>query len=85
MNKHSPTGKRKRRPSLTLPADPSSVWLRLRSVANRYNVSKRTVPRLVEAQRLPPPEFPLGNDLPMWHRRVLDEHDAAATKQSVTA
>jgi hypothetical protein len=79
MNKHNPTGKNKR-PSYARPADPHSDWLRKSAVASRYNVSERTVDRKVKKKLLPPPEFPLGGELPLWRRRQLDAHDEAATQ-----
>jgi hypothetical protein len=50
-------------------------YLRKKSVADRYDICPRTVDRATRAGRLPAPEFPLGNKVPMWSRRKLDEHD----------
>ena len=54
-------------------------WLRKAQVRQRYgNISNKSVERHVEAKRLPPPEFPLGNRVPFWDEAVLDENDRQA-------
>jgi hypothetical protein len=54
-------------------------WLRKAQVRQRYgNISDKAVERHVAAKRLPPPEFPLGNRIPMWDEDVLDENDRRA-------
>jgi hypothetical protein len=54
-------------------------YLRKADVAVRYgNINKRSVDRHVERKVLPPPEYPLENDIPMWDEEKLDEHDRAA-------
>ena len=56
-------GKPKRRPPLSLPAEPDSEWLRKGAVANFFNVSKRTIDRAVKKKLLAAPDYPLGPDL----------------------
>jgi hypothetical protein len=56
-----------------------TVWLRKRQVRERYGqVSDRTVDRWVRAGRLPAPQYPVRNAIPMWIEAELDESDAAA-------
>jgi hypothetical protein len=54
-------------------------WLRKAQVSARYGgISARAVERHVVAKRLPPPEYPLGNRVPMWDADKLDENDRRA-------
>ena len=54
-------------------------WLRKADVRVRYgNISNKSVERHIAAKRLPPPEYPLGNKIPMWAEDVLDENDRQA-------
>jgi hypothetical protein len=53
--------------------------LRKGDVAARYGgITKRSVDRHVARGILPPPEYPLQNDIPMWNEAKLDAHDRAA-------
>jgi hypothetical protein len=55
------------------------TYLRKRQVANRYGrVHPRSIERAVRDGRLPPPEYPLGPNVPFWDEAALDEHDRAA-------
>jgi hypothetical protein len=54
-------------------------WLRKAQVCARYGgISNKAVERHVAAKRLPPPDYPLGNKIPMWAEDVLDENDRQA-------
>jgi hypothetical protein len=54
-------------------------WLRKAQVRARYaNVSDKTIERHVTAGRLPPPEYPLGNKIPMWDEEALVENERRA-------
>ena len=60
-------------------ANKQTVWKRKRQVRERYgNCSDRTVDRMVKAGKLPAPQFPFGNRVPMWSEAALDASDAAA-------
>jgi hypothetical protein len=51
-------------------------FLRRKHLCARYGeVSDRTIDRMIDSGRLPPPEFPFGNRIPAWRENVLDEHD----------
>jgi hypothetical protein len=51
-------------------------WLRTEAVCARYgDVVPRSIERAVKDGRLPAPEFPLRNKVPMWDAEKLDEHD----------
>jgi predicted DNA-binding transcriptional regulator AlpA len=53
--------------------------VRKRQVRERYgNCSDRTIDRMVENGKLPPPKHPLGNKVPYWSLTELDASDAAA-------
>ena len=39
-------------------------------------------PGMVAQKRLPPPDYPLGPNLPLWDDDKLDAHDAAAAAQA---
>ena len=56
---------------------------RRRSLANRYGVSVRTVMRMVQDGRLPPPDFHLG-PLPIWCEQTLDDHEAKLKEAETT-
>jgi hypothetical protein len=57
-------------------------WSRKRRVAKRYDVTTRTVDRMARDGRLPPPEYPLGPNLPLWNDAKLDAHDRRTNKQT---
>jgi predicted site-specific integrase-resolvase len=57
----------------------SKRWLRKAQVRARYaGVSNKTLERHVAAGRLPPPEYPLGNRIPLWDEEVLEENERKA-------
>jgi hypothetical protein len=61
-------------------------WLRKRQVRERYgNVVDRTVERAVRDGRIPPPEYPFGNKIPMWAEDVLEAHERAAAMKPAAA
>jgi hypothetical protein len=50
-------------------------YLRKKAVAKRYgNVHERSIPRMVEDGRIPPPTIFNGR-FPLWDEAVLDAHD----------
>jgi hypothetical protein len=57
----------------------SKQWLRKKSVAKRYEVVERTVDRMKEDGRLPPPRY--RGRFPMWDSDELDASDRAAALQ----
>jgi hypothetical protein len=57
----------------------STKYLRLNSVASRYAVHPRSVPRMVKDKRIPPPAFYNGR-FPLWDLDQLDENDRRAAK-----
>jgi hypothetical protein len=58
---------------------PHVVWVRKRQVRARYgNCSDRTIDRMVEAGKLPPPQHPLRNKIPFWSLAELEASDRAA-------
>jgi predicted DNA-binding transcriptional regulator AlpA len=57
----------------------SKRWLRRQAVARRYDIDERTVDRMKEDGRLPPPIY--RGRLPMWAEDKLDESDRAAALQ----
>ena len=63
-------------------------FLRKRAVAERYgNIHIRTVNRMVDEGRLPPPTI-RGNRLCLWDEEALDEFDrktARSTKRAADA
>jgi hypothetical protein len=61
-------------------------WLRKRQVRERYgDVTDRTVERAVKAGRIPPPEYPFNNKVPMWAEDVLEAHERNALMKSTAA
>jgi hypothetical protein len=63
-------------------------FLRKRQVAQRYSITPRTVERMVDDGRLPPPDFYRGK-LPFWGEHTLDKADRAAaaayrTRKAIT-
>jgi hypothetical protein len=67
-----------------------TLWLRKKQLRERYgNCSDRTIDRMVKANKLPPPQYPLGNTVPFWSLAELDASDRAAAaahrNQSATA
>lgn len=64
---------------MTATANKQTVWVRKRQVRERYgNCSDRTIDRMVEKRKLPPPHHPLGNKVPFWSLAELDASDKAA-------
>ena len=55
----------------------SRRYHRKRGVAERYDVSERTVDRMARDGRLPPPDFYRGK-IPFWGDDTLDSNDRAA-------
>jgi hypothetical protein len=54
-------------------------WLRKAQLRERYGgVTNRTIDRHVEQKKLPPPEYPFQNRIPMWRVDLLDESDRLA-------
>jgi hypothetical protein len=54
-------------------------WLRKAVVKQRYGgISDRTLTRAVKDKRIPPPHFPMHNEIPMWLESELDENEARA-------
>ena len=56
-------------------------YLRRAQVATRYQVTQRTIDRMAEDGRLPPP-IKLGR-FPLWDQDQLDERDAAAAREAL--
>jgi predicted DNA-binding transcriptional regulator AlpA len=64
---------------MTATANKPTVWVRKRQVRERYgNCSDRTIDRMVDSGKLPPPQHPLGNKVPFWSEAELDASDKAA-------
>jgi predicted DNA-binding transcriptional regulator AlpA len=60
-------------------ANKQTVWKRKKQLRERYgNCSDRTIDRMVKANKLPAPQFPLGNRVPFWAEHELDASDRAA-------
>jgi hypothetical protein len=55
----------------------SKKYLRKKAVAERYSCDERTVDRMAEDGRLPPPDFYNGR-FPLWGEDTLDASDRAA-------
>lgn len=54
-------------------------YLRKKHLRARYgDICDRTIDRMRNDGRLPPPEFPFGNRIPAWSEETLDAHDRAA-------
>jgi hypothetical protein len=54
-------------------------YLRKKAVAKRYgNVHERSIARMIEDGRLPPPDLYNGR-FPLWDEATLDAHDREAT------
>jgi hypothetical protein len=60
-------------------------YLRKFDVAERYGVTPRHIERLVEEKRLPPPEYPTGQSMPLWDQQTLDRHDRAMVRKNAAA
>jgi excisionase family DNA binding protein len=58
-------------------------FLRKRQVAERYGVHERSIDRMAEDGRLPPPHFH-GGRIPRWNEDELDAWDRAATRERAT-
>ena len=52
-------------------------YFRKRGVAERYGVHERSVDRMKDDGRLPPPDFYIGR-FPLWGEDTLDESDRRA-------
>jgi hypothetical protein len=64
---------------MSVTANKQTVWVRKRQVRERYgNCSDRTIDRMVEKGKLPPPHHPLSNKVPFWSLAELDASDKAA-------
>jgi hypothetical protein len=61
----------------------SKRYLRKNSVAARYDVNPRSIPRMVEDGRLPPPDFYNGR-FPLWSEDALDANDRKAAREART-
>jgi len=57
-----------------------TVYLRRRSVADRYDTTPRNVNRMVLDGRLPPPDMYNGVN-PLWSKEALDRADREAMKR----
>jgi hypothetical protein len=53
-------------------------WLRKKKIAERYDCTPRNVERMWKGKRLPPPQYPFGNDIPANSEEELDEWDRRA-------
>ena len=51
-------------------------YSRKKRVAERYDVSTRTVERWSKDGRIPPPDYLPGFPFPLWDDDKLDAHDA---------
>jgi hypothetical protein len=61
----------------------SKTYLRKRQLAQRYGgVTLRCVERAVVAGRIPPPEYPCGEGIPMWDLEKLEANERAAAIRS---
>jgi len=60
-----------------------SDYLRKQQVRARYDVATRTIDRKSSKQerRLPPPEHPLGDNVPLWKTTTLDAWDGLTDAQ----
>ena len=56
------------------------TYLRKKSVAARYGVDPRTVPRMVEDGRIPAPDLYNGR-FPLWDEAALDANDREAARE----
>lgn len=54
-------------------------YLRKRAVAERYGVTDRTIERMAEDGRLPPPIY--RTKFPIWDEEALDKSDRAAVRK----
>ena len=43
------------------------------------------MPRHVKAGRLPPPEYPFNNKIPMWNEEILEEHERVTVLKATSA
>jgi hypothetical protein len=57
-------------------------FLRKRQVAERYSCVPRSIERAVHDGRLPPPEYPMGLNTPMWDLETLERNERAAAMRS---
>jgi len=61
----------------------SKRYLRKNSVAARYDVNPRTIPRMVADGRIPAPALYNGR-FPLWDEDELDANDRKAARQART-
>jgi hypothetical protein len=66
-----------RRSSASAPRHKPKQFLRKADVAQRYGVNARTVSRMAEDGRIPPPTRMNGR-IPLWSEDALDRADEAA-------
>jgi hypothetical protein len=59
----------------------AKTYLRKQRVADRYATTPRSVERMVDDGRIPPPAFYNGRN-PLWDEEALDANDRAATVRS---
>jgi hypothetical protein len=52
------------------------IWLRKRRVAERYDITERSIDRWTRTGRLPKPKYN-NSPIPLWSSEELDAHDAA--------
>jgi hypothetical protein len=57
----------------------SKQYLRKRAVATRYGVDVRSVDRMKNDQRIPPPKYLPNSRIPLWDVAELDAADRRAT------
>ena len=61
----------------------SKTYLRKRQVAQRYgNVALRSIERAVQDGRILPPEYPCGENTPLWDLEKLEANERAAAIRS---
>lgn len=61
----------------------SKTYLRKRQLARRYgDVTLRSIERAVVDGRIPPPEYPCGENTPMWDLEKIEANERAAALRS---
>jgi predicted DNA-binding transcriptional regulator AlpA len=61
------------------PRQQSRRYLRKQHVAERYGVNVRSVDRMKDDKRIPPPKYLPGSRIPIWAEDELDASDRRAT------
>jgi predicted DNA-binding transcriptional regulator AlpA len=61
------------------PTEGRKTYLRKRGVAQRYSCDKRTVDRMVEDKRIPPPKYLPNSPIPIWAEDELIANERRAT------